>query len=94
MKKNRDREIVKCIDSLTALIICEEKEREFLEKTLDIGIINPKTVLQLHGEQALVSVAMAYGADIAYEPLDVPGYPQFTQKLSIEVNGIMLFALA
>ena len=91
MKKNRPNEIRKCIDSLTALMICEEKERAWLASTLDIMIIQHPPVLHVANERELTEIAHAYKADITVEPVVSQA---FTNRLSIELNGVKLFTLA
>lgn len=94
MKKNKYTEIRKSIDSLTALLICVEKEREWLKSTLDIRVLENNQKLHIANERELAEIATAYQTSIIVTPFSPVWEQQYTQELSIEVNGIRLFTLA
>lgn len=96
MKKNRPNEIRKSIDSLTALLICAEKEREWLDKTLNVRILEPAPAIMIANEMQLTDIAYAYKQDIVRLPYVgvTDKQPPYTEKLTIEVNGIKLYTLA
>jgi len=90
MKRNKDREIVKCIDSMIDLLSAAENERRYLEADLDIMIIEQPPRLHVANERELAEIAMAYKADMVYVPRNSD---PFTQEASITVNGVRLFTL-
>lgn len=94
MKKNRHNEIKKSIDSLTALLICAEKEREWLDKTLDIRILEPAPAIMIANEMQLTDIAYAYQQDIVRNEWKTQTDSGYTEQLSITVNGIKLYTLA
>jgi len=90
MKRNKDREIVKCIDSMIDLMSAAENERRYLAADLDIMIIEQPPTLHVANERELTEIAMAYKTDMTYSARNSE---QFPQEASITVNGVRLFTL-
>lgn len=91
MKRNKDREIVKCIDSMIDLMSCAECERLHLSEDLGIVIMVDPPRLHVANERELTEIAMAYKADMTYSSRNSE---QFPQEVSITINGVRLFTLA
>jgi hypothetical protein len=90
MKSNKNREIVKCIDSMIDLMSCAECERLHLAEDLGIVIIEQPPTLHIANERELTEIAIAYKANMVYAPRRSE---QFPQEASITVNGVKLYTL-